>query len=164
MCYISLNYMIIYISLRFKDSLCKCLLHLTQCGIDGTWLWGVGLVVVRFHPVITVCYQSWGKSDVSPVLGKCPRWWRMMWSAGRGATDRPNLVIWLSNCIDFWIWSSPSSCSVLVILPWILRSVPLPKFRGTSRKYSLSAAGACVPWVARPALVYHRFIFYSNPS
>ena len=136
----------------------------TVWGIDGNWLWGVGLVVVRFHPVITVCYQIWGKSDVSPVLGKCPRWWRMMWSAGRGATDRPNLVIWLSNCIDFWIWSSPSSCSVLVILPWILRSVPLPKFRGTSRKYSLSAAGACVPWVARPALVYHRFIFYSNPS
>ena len=128
MCYISMNYLFIYISLKFKDSLCKCLLHLTQCGIDGTWLWGVGLVVVRFHPVITVCYQIWGKSDVSPVLGKCPRWWRMMWSAGRGATDRPNLVIWLSNCINFWIQSSPLSChrpgSVPVIFSWILKSFP----------------------------------------
>ena len=47
---------------------------------------------------------------------------------GGGATDHPNLVIWLSNCINFWIQSSPMSChcpgSVLVIFSWILKSFP----------------------------------------
>ena len=77
--------------------------------------WRAALLWWRFHLVIIVYHQP-ARSDescpgkISQMMMDGEDWW------GGGATDHPNLVIWLSNCINFWIQSSPM-CPATVLPP-----------------------------------------------